>query len=104
MTDEQKQSVVQECGLDWQRGYIPLFDGDPTNRYSVLIECVEIVERERIAVWLEGQRNETPTIGKEFAQALRFCGRSGIFANEVEKARAILSSNEKGNRRPALKQ
>ena len=40
MTDEQMRDMVKECGLDWQRGYLPLFDGDPTNRYAVLIEAV----------------------------------------------------------------
>jgi hypothetical protein len=40
MTDEQMRDLVKECGLDWQRGYMPLFDGDPTNRYAVLIEAV----------------------------------------------------------------
>lgn len=37
MTEEQMRDLVKECGLDWQRGYMPLFDGDPTNRYAVLI-------------------------------------------------------------------
>ena len=40
MTDEQMRDLVKECGLDWHRGYMPLFDGDPTNRYAVLIEAV----------------------------------------------------------------
>ena len=40
MTEEQMRELVKECGLDWQRGYMPLFDGDPTNRYAVLIEAV----------------------------------------------------------------
>lgn len=43
LTDEQMRDLVKECGLDWQRGYMPLFDGDPTNRYAVLIEAVERV-------------------------------------------------------------
>jgi hypothetical protein len=45
LTDEQKHSMVKECGLDWQRGYMPLFDGDPTNRYAVLIEAVEAAHK-----------------------------------------------------------
>ena len=49
MTDEQMRDLVKECGLDWQRGYMPLFDDDPTNRYAVLIEAVEAAERERAA-------------------------------------------------------
>ena len=39
MTDEQMRDLVQECGLDWQSGYIRLFPGDPTNRYAVLIKA-----------------------------------------------------------------
>ena len=42
LTLEQQRELVKECGLDWHRGYIPLFDGDPTNRYAVLIEAVEL--------------------------------------------------------------
>ena len=33
--------LVKECGLDWHRGFVPLFDGDETNRYEVLIRAVE---------------------------------------------------------------
>jgi hypothetical protein len=40
MTYEQRQELVKECGLDWHRGFMPLFDGDPTNRYAVLIAAV----------------------------------------------------------------
>jgi hypothetical protein len=49
MTDEQMRDLVKECGLDWQRGYMPLFDDDPTNRYAVLIEAVEALERDACA-------------------------------------------------------
>ena len=49
MTDEQKRDLVKECGLDWQRGYMPLFDDDPTNRYAVLIDAAVAAERERDA-------------------------------------------------------
>lgn len=41
LTDEQARDLVKECGLDWQRGYMPLFGSDPTNRYEVLIREVE---------------------------------------------------------------
>jgi len=41
LTDEEKRDLVKECGLDWHRGYMPLFDGDDTNRYAVLIEAVQ---------------------------------------------------------------
>lgn len=33
------RDLVRECGLDWQKGYMPLFEDDPTNRYAVLIEA-----------------------------------------------------------------
>ncbi len=36
---KEMRDLVGECGLDWQRGYMPLFEGDPTNRYAVLIEA-----------------------------------------------------------------
>lgn len=41
LTDEQARELVDECGLDWHKGYMPLFDDDPTNRYEVLIRAVE---------------------------------------------------------------
>ena len=51
MNSEQMQELVKESGLDWHRGYMPPFDGDPTNRYAVLIEAVieatVAAERER---------------------------------------------------------
>lgn len=40
MSEEEMQDLVRECGLDWYKGYAPLFEGDPTNRYAVLIEAV----------------------------------------------------------------
>jgi hypothetical protein len=40
VSEEQMYNLVKECGLDWHRGFMPLFDGDPTNRYVVLIEAV----------------------------------------------------------------
>ena len=49
MTEDQMRDLVKECGLDWQRGYMPLFDGDPTNRYAVLIEAVLDAEAEACA-------------------------------------------------------
>ena len=41
LTEERVRGLVKECGLDWHRGYMPLFDGDPTNRFAVLVEAVE---------------------------------------------------------------
>ena len=64
MTDEQMRDLVKDCGLDWQRGYMPLFDGDPTNRYAVLIEAVEAAERERasnLCGCREGECESKPT-------------------------------------------
>ena len=49
MTDQQMQDLVKECGLVWHRGYLPLFNGDPTNRYAVLIEAAIAAEREACA-------------------------------------------------------
>jgi hypothetical protein len=62
MTDEQMRDLVKECGLDWQRGYMPLFADDPTNRYAVLIEAVESAERHNcsIAVWMTLQEALAP--------------------------------------------
>lgn len=39
MKTEEMRDLVRECGLDWQKGYMPLFEDDPTNRYAVLIEA-----------------------------------------------------------------
>lgn len=49
MTEEEMRELVKECGLDWKHGYVPLFDGDPTNRFAVLIEAVEASTRVRLA-------------------------------------------------------
>ncbi len=35
------RDLVKECGLDWHRGFAPLFPGDETNRYAVLVQEVE---------------------------------------------------------------
>ena len=40
LSDEQMRDLVKECGLDWRQGDMPLFPGDTTNRYAVLIEAV----------------------------------------------------------------
>ena len=48
MTEEQIRDLVKECGLDWQRGYMPLFGDDQTNRYAVLIEAAQAESRTRI--------------------------------------------------------
>lgn len=48
MTYEEMRDLAEECGLDWHRGFAPLFDGDETNRFAVLIEAAQEAERERI--------------------------------------------------------
>lgn len=64
MTEEQMRNLVKECGLDWQRGYMPLFAGDTTNRYAVLIEAVEAAERTR---WTEAAMTELDSNGQAHA-------------------------------------
>jgi hypothetical protein len=49
LTDNEMRDLVKECGLDWHRGYMPLFDGDQTNRYAVLIEAATAPLLARIA-------------------------------------------------------
>jgi hypothetical protein len=44
MTNEQMRDLVKECGLDWHRGFMPLFEGDETNRYAVLIAEAMLIE------------------------------------------------------------
>jgi hypothetical protein len=41
LSDAEQRELVKECGLDWEKGSIPLFAGDTKNRYAVLIEAVE---------------------------------------------------------------
>ena len=48
MTEDRMRDLVKECGLNWRHGYMPLFDGDPTNRYAVLIEAAVAAERYRM--------------------------------------------------------
>ena len=49
MTNEQMRDLVKECGLNWHRGFMPLFEGDDTNRYAVLIAEAMRIEREACA-------------------------------------------------------
>lgn len=49
MTLGEMRVLVKECGLDWHRGFVPLCDGDPTNRYAVLIDAVAAKTREECA-------------------------------------------------------
>lgn len=55
MNAEQMRDLVKGCGLDWQRGYMPLFDGDPTNRYAVLIDAAVAAEWLGSAATLENR-------------------------------------------------
>jgi len=41
MTDDQIRELVEECGLPWRQGFVPLYPGDTTNRYAVLVREVE---------------------------------------------------------------
>ena len=41
LTDEQIRDLVKECGLNWHIGFYPLFDGDETNRFAVLVQATE---------------------------------------------------------------
>lgn len=41
MMSDEVIDLVRECGLDWQRGFMPLFEDDPTNRFGVLVRAVE---------------------------------------------------------------
>lgn len=45
MNEDQVRELVKECGLDWHRGYMPLFEGDPTNRYAVLVAAAQDAAR-----------------------------------------------------------
>jgi hypothetical protein len=53
MTEDQVRELVKECGLDWHRGYMPLFDGDPTNRYAVLVEAARTKALQDAARWVD---------------------------------------------------
>jgi Lar family restriction alleviation protein len=41
LREDSMRELVKDCGLDWHRGYAPIFAGDETNRYAVLIEEVQ---------------------------------------------------------------
>ena len=43
VTRDQIRDMVKECGIDWHRGFVPLFDGDDTNRYEILVR--EVIDR-----------------------------------------------------------
>jgi hypothetical protein len=58
MKDEEKRDLVKSCGLDWHRGYMPLYDNDETNRYAVLIDEAISVERQRCAAVARRLRDE----------------------------------------------
>jgi len=58
VTKDQMRELVKECGLDWHKGFMPLFDGDDTNRYAVLIEAAMSHEREQCALVCDGIRND----------------------------------------------
>jgi hypothetical protein len=45
-TRDQIRELVKESGLDWHRGFVPLFDGDDTNRYEVLVRAAFAAQAE----------------------------------------------------------
>jgi hypothetical protein len=53
MTEDQVREMVKECGLDWQRGYMPMFDGDPTNRYAALVNAARTNALQDAARWVD---------------------------------------------------
>ena len=68
MTDDQMRDLVKECDLDWQKGYMRMFDDDPTNRYAVLIEAAQAAERERWTDVVAHAVSELEAIDDETAQ------------------------------------
>ena len=71
MTEDAMRDLVKDCGLDWQRGYMPLFDGDPTNRYAVLIESAQAAALEAQAAQIEALRADAERL-KEDVKAARY--------------------------------
>ena len=41
LSDKELRDLVKESGLDWHRGYMPLFAGDETNRLALLVRAIE---------------------------------------------------------------
>jgi hypothetical protein len=72
MTEDQVREMVKGCGLDWQRGYMPLFDGDPTNRYAVLVNAARTNALQTAARWVDEEvgRAAQEGWGVEALQAL----------------------------------
>jgi len=63
LTDERYKQLMENVGMPNSRSLLQAL------KQSVME--AEIAERERIAKWLEVQRNETPATGEEFSTALR---------------------------------
>jgi hypothetical protein len=72
MTEDAMRDLVKDCGLDWQRGYMPLFDGDPTNRYAVLIESAQAAALEAQAAQIEALRAEVNSLRLVLGEARAF--------------------------------
>lgn len=87
VTREQIRDTVKECGLDWHRGFVPLFDGDDTNRYEVLVR--EVVER-----FAAPQASLKPLTDEQIGEILHggvFTGACSYqrFARAIERAHGI---------------
>jgi hypothetical protein len=95
MTPEQMRELVKECGLDWPRGFMPLFCNDPTNRFAVLIEAAMAAEREACAAICEQRSADHWHDLKDPASPFRGDPRPKAMADEAEQcAKAI---KERGN-------
>ena len=75
MTDEQMRDMVERCGLDWYRGYMPFSYVDQTNRYAMLIKAVEEAERERWQQQCAGKRHAGCAYLATCGSVCNKCGR-----------------------------
>ena len=82
MSPDQMQALVRECGLDWQRGYVPLFDGDPTNRYAILIEAAQ-----------RGSDDMGAALRKELQIAVRECCNQYWYDGHYERVKRLYGIN-----------
>ena len=81
MTNDEMRDLVKECGLDWHRGFMPLFDDDSTNRYAVLIEAVVSAERERGDAAMR-QRLKLTGCERFMRPQEAFCALTGLMLTE----------------------
>lgn len=90
LTRDQIRDMVKECGLDWHRGFVPLFAGDDTNRYEVLVR--EAVERfaasqaslkplgyeQIVAIWQEHMKTRALPNYEDFTRAIERAHGIGV--------------------------